>query len=367
MVNMKFRSLIILTITLLFSYTYFNNKLINYQTILLEESKDILPEKIYLIESEKYKINIEFKNIDINENNIIWHSKDNNILKIENNNELIGLNKGKTIIYTYILNKKHEIQVEVTNLLLSQDKEYTINKELLSCNTYTKEENDLIDYILEYKINNVGYKTRAGVVEAARFLTINFPYRINYFYENGRGTPYGLKDTVHGEGRYYNKGLYLDESRFKNIEYIKNGPATWGCNIYSNVIGEVQRNGLNCSGFISWAMIQAGFDPGDIGAGITDVYDYTDTGEKIILTEDIINKNVIKAGDLLHSDRAGGHIAIIVGIDESNYYVAEAVWYEPIGVVINTYSKKNIKENFNYVILMDSFYKKNGKYSELWY
>ena len=52
---------------------------------------------------------------------------------------------------------------------------------------YTIEGYELFDE-LENKINNTGYKTRAGVVEAARFLTLNLPYKINYFYENGRGT-----------------------------------------------------------------------------------------------------------------------------------------------------------------------------------
>ena len=42
-----------------------------------------------------------------------------------------------------------------------------------------------VDDILEYKINKAGYLTRAGVVEAMRFITLDFPYRVNYFYENG--------------------------------------------------------------------------------------------------------------------------------------------------------------------------------------
>lgn len=364
---MKYSSTIIVIIILLFGYTYFNNKLTKYQKVLTNEIKEVAPKKIYLIKNEDYDFNIDLNNIDINEKNIKWYSNNKKILKVENNNTLIGLKKGKTKIYTYILNKKYEVEVEITNLLLSQKDEYNINKKFLECNMYNKEENDLIDKILENKINNAGYKTRAGVVEAARFLTLNLPYKINYFYENGRGTTFGIQENVQGEGRYYNKGLFLDESRFENIIYKKNGPATWGCNLYSNVIKEEQKNGLDCSGFISWAMIQAGFDPGDIGAGITDVYDYTDTGEKTNLTDEVINKDIIKTGDLLHSNRAGGHIAIIVGMDEYNYYVAEAIWYEPNGVVINTYSKENIKNNFNYVILMDSFYKNDGKYSELWY
>ena len=75
---------------------------------------------------------------------------------------------------------------------------------------YTKEQNDLLDEILKDRINDAGYKTRAGAVEAARFLSLEFPYRIRYFSENGRGNT----NKVEGEGRYYQVGLYLDESRF---------------------------------------------------------------------------------------------------------------------------------------------------------
>ena len=82
-----------------------------------------------------------------------------------------------------------------------------------------------MDAILEDRVNDAGYQTRAGVVAAARFLGLEFPYRINYFTENGRmDSCYGGK--IDGEGRYYHKGLYLDESRFSQIEKSWAGPAT---------------------------------------------------------------------------------------------------------------------------------------------
>ena len=348
---MKFRNIIILIFILLISYVFTNNLLIKYQKELDREIKS-LPKKIYLIKNDNYKLNIKFDII----NNIKWKSNNNKILEVINNNELIGISKGNTYVYTNVLNKKIKINVNVTDLLLSNNDEYNINKEFLSCNKYTKEQNDIIDKYLEYQINNVGYNTRAGVVEAARFLTINFPYKINYFYENGRGTTYGINELVHGEGRYYNKGLYLNKNKYENILYSKHGPAIWGCDIYNETQKKNVSNGLDCSGFLSWAFINAGYDPGDIGAGITDVYDYTDTGEKRELTQSLINENKIKVGDLLHSNRAGGHIAIIIGMDEDNFYVAESIWYEPIGVVMNTYNKKDIINYFGNVILMDNYY-----------
>ena len=94
----------------------------------------------------------------------------------------------------------------MTDLLLSSNDVYNINKEILTCNKYTKEENDLIDKYLEYKIDNVGYKTRAGVVETARFLTINFPYKINCMDNNNYYVAEAYWDDPIGVGiNTYNK------------------------------------------------------------------------------------------------------------------------------------------------------------------
>lgn len=30
-------------------------------------------------------------------------------------------------------------------------------------------------------------------------------------------------------------------------------------------------NGLDCSGFVSWVLLNAGYNPGDLGAGVTNV------------------------------------------------------------------------------------------------
>lgn len=56
-------------------------------------------------------------------------------------------------------------------------------KEIVPCNQYNKSEAELLDKLLAFKINESGYQTRAGAVEAARFLTLEFKYRIPYFYE----------------------------------------------------------------------------------------------------------------------------------------------------------------------------------------
>lgn len=264
----------------------------------------------------------------------------------------------------------HEIDVVVTDTIVEMPKKFNKNKKYLPCKEYTEEEAKLLDEILAYRINEVGYGTRAAAVEAARFLTLEFPYRITYFYETGRlNTPGRVK--VDGEGRYYHKGLYLHTSKFDDLAYVGNGPAIWGCGLrcYEDAPpyftpGRKYPNGLSCSGFVTWVLYNAGFDVGDIGAGESPYpHQLTDTGKFTSVTSSLIKSGKIKVGDLFN---VWGHISILVGEDDKNYYIAESLDLFG-GVVINTYSKKNVSDTFPYVVLMDELYKEDGKLTDLWY
>lgn len=191
---------------------------------------------------------------------------------------------------------------------------------------------------------------------------MEFPYRINYFYENGRQTT----NNVDGEGRYYHEGLYLSETKYKSITGTKTGPKMWGCPLYSNPVKKYADNGLDCSGFVSWALLNAGFDVKDVGAGFSVNSDLTDFGELKTLSKDLANSDIIKPGDLLHSNAAGGHIAIIVGIDSEYYYVAQALWYDEVGVIISKYKKNNLSSSFTEVVLMDEYYANDGNLTYMW-
>ena len=85
---------------------------------------------------------------------------------------------------------------------------------------------------------------------------------------------------------------------------------------------------------------------------------------------DFVNSDAyLKVGDLLSSGGVnGGHIAMIVGEDNDKYYVAESLWTPPnVSVGIYEYSKKTIFNRYYYVMLMDSYYKEDGKLTKLWY
>ena len=61
-----------------------------------------------------------------------------------------------------------------------------------------------------------------------------------------------------------------------------------------------------------------------------------------------------------------GHIAILIGQDDDNYYIAESL-NNYKGVVVKTYSKKKVKNTFKYVVLMDDVYNGDGNLTNLWY
>lgn len=141
-----------------------------------------------------------------------FKSSDSNIIDVVDG-KIIAKSEGNAYVYSDKIQDK--LNVVVTNIITkpyaTKDK-----KTLLPCDAYNEEEAELLDKILEYKINDAGYQTRAGAVAAARFLTLEFNYRIPYFYENGRvpiSSTNKFNINTHiadGEGRYYKRDyIYL--------------------------------------------------------------------------------------------------------------------------------------------------------------
>ncbi len=301
--------------------------------------------------------NIEIKadndNVEIFDNKIITSKEGTTRIDIISNGEII---KTTTIV--------------ATDAIISRPEEFNLDKPYLACNEYNGEKAKLLDEILQYRMKEVGENTRASVVEAARFLTLEFPRRIPYYWENGRLFKTG-RHYVDGEGRYYHKGLYLSEDKYNDIVASMQGPKMWGCKMINwqddppdFIRNEYYPNGLDCSGFVSWVLLNGGFDIGDKGAGpVGGSYDLTDLGEFKYITNSLIDSGTIKVGDLLSTS---GHIAILIGIDDEHFYVAESLNHYG-GVVMRKYRKTRITGFFQNVVMMDNIYKEDGKLTNMWY
>ena len=301
--------------------------------------------------------------------NVTFASENEGVATVDSTGVVTGIADGETNIKVEFEGIEETVKVKVSSLIIPVTEEFNFDKDYLTCNQYTKEQNDELDAILKFRVEQAGYKTRAGAVAAARFIGLEFPYIINYFSENGR------YPGVDGEGRYYHEGLYLNDSRFSIIKNSMHGPGVWGCYIHSVPAEKEIRNGLDCSGFITWIIKQAGYSPGDLGAGISPgVEDMTDLGTKVKLTEDVV-RNKLKVGDLLSGDGVpdiepinGGHIAMVTGIKGDDIFVSEELWWGTgyVGAVIRKYSITDLIRYFYWQVDMDEFYKDDGNLTNYW-
>lgn len=359
-------------------YLYFKNKdgVLSYSenekvTVLELAHFDILDEKVILVPTESYELDYEFIESINSGSTIQWKSSNIEVVTVENG-KVTGVSDGTAVVSGTTGDEVvDQVEVIVTSLATAMPQSFPFEKSFLECEQYTSEEALLLDQYLENRIARVGYQTRAGVVEAARFLTLSFPYRISYFFENGRLDPHdGWK--VDAEGRYYHKGLYLSKEKYDSITPVMDGPAMWGCNLINRddssddfVLFGRYPNGLDCSGFVSWVLLNGGFDVGDVGAGDSPYYDddLSDLGEYLPVTYESLSSGKVKVGDLIG---IWGHAAIIVGMDDTHFYVAESNTQFK-GVVLNTYTWKELVNSFTFIRMMDSVYKDDGKLTNLWY
>lgn len=355
-----------------------------YLTITAED-------EIYLVNGSSSKLEYTINTVGLlkEEADVSFSSADPSIVKVDDKGNITALKDGTTSVTIRAsdgsiatddnvnINPSEDEQsnnsnnamvtVHVTSLINTPA--IRNNRPFLACNEYSSDEASILDDLLAYRIEQAGgYQTRAAVVAAARFLLLEFPYRLNYFPENGR-IDYPGRLHADGEGRYYHVGLYLDESKFADIEASVTGPAIWGCPLEVNS-GEVDQpagnfyaNGLDCSGFVSWVLLNGGYDVGDLGAGFTNYADLSDLGEKVSITRDLLSSNTIKAGDLIGYN---GHIAMIIGIDDEHIYVGEILYYN-VGTTVLTYTRSSLLNSlFTYIIPMDEVYLKDGNYTAMW-
>lgn len=209
--------------------------------------------------------------------------------------------------------------IDYGDYVLSSDGDEILHQPLdsfLSSNGTSLEEfNDLI----YENVEKAGYGTRAGVVAAAVTLIAEL------------GNNYNVKVPYYWGGGHYD-GV------------VDGALGYWGstqCHTYAN--GQSYNYcGLDCSGFVPWAIKNGGFNIAQMLAGD---FQNLSGAQRVSLR----NEAVLELGDLLESS---GHIVLVVGVEDGNYICAEASG-NAAGVL---FTRRAFNSSGYWGVKMDGFY-----------
>ena len=208
----------------------------------------------------------------------------------------------------------------------------------VKCKTnFIKENNEL-----EMLMQGYGYKTR-GAVSAAAVYLLEYKYDIPYFWGGkyilkGFNPSWGCEQT-HKTGSYCSRPTNSDHSLCE-----------WG---------------LDCTGYTTWAFIQAGFDrsvvrldnqsEGKWGNFSAKQHKYAFSNNNISFA------NQIKPGDIVWSSTdTGGHVGLVIGVDNDSVQIANMVGPIRTTVIKKTGGRVSGNWNFTHFVLMDEFYMMYG-------
>ena len=177
--------------------------------------------------------------------------------------------------------------------------------------------------LITFNVENAGYGTDAGVVAAAVTLIAelgnNYDVKIPYFWGGGHG------------------------------QMITGAEGNWGSNqCRASANGRIYDYcGLDCSGFVAWAIWNGGFN---IAARVTGQFQALPGAERVSLNS---SSAVLAPGDLLESN---SHIVLVVGVDEetNEYICAEASGYTT-GVL---FTRRPFSRSGYWGVRMSGFYER---------
>lgn len=177
--------------------------------------------------------------------------------------------------------------------------------------------------LIAENVDDAGFGTRAGVVAAAVTLIGEL------------GDNYGVKVPYYWGGGHYD-GVIIGAHHY------------WGsdpdCTTYANN-QTYDYCGLDCSGFVPWAIKNGGFGMNQMLAGD---FKNINGAEKVTLKS---NQAVLQPGDLLESE---GHIVLVVGIDEdANEYICAEAAGNQYGVL---FMRRPFKPSGYWGVNMDGYY-----------
>ena len=177
--------------------------------------------------------------------------------------------------------------------------------------------------LISSNVDAASYGTRAGVVAAAVTLIAelgnNYDVKIPYFWGGGHG------------------------------QMITGAEGNWGSNqCRASANGRIYDYcGLDCSGFVAWAIRNGGFN---IAARVTGQFQDLPGAERVSLSS---SSAVLAPGDLLESN---SHIVLVIGVDEetNEYICAEASGYTT-GVL---FTRRPFSRSGYWGVRMSGFYER---------
>ena len=333
-------------------------------------------------------IELDYTYICLGNGNIIISSDNEDVVMVEKDT-LKTINPGIANITISSNDMSDSFAIEVTDLYTKSDADSDLKPFLTTLLIKDPQEAKKLDDTLKMKIDEAGFGTRAGVVEAARFLGLNFPYKLAYFSEAGRLDPLSSRHSD-GEGRYYHYGLFLSEDKFDELGPSIFGRATWGqffredtsddhsldefylydgfvpSDIGSQLYLSKRPNGLDCSGHVSWCYYNGGFDLGDLGAGGPGTHGMSQLGEFVWINDELLQSDRIKAGDLVGF---AGHVGIVIGVEDNYIWISDNL---VSGLKVKRYERNKASfdelghNSWQYFMLMDEVYKEDGNYTAMW-
>ena len=236
---------------------------------------------------------------------------------------------------TFENGEKYQVNCLIEDKLIYHFKYDEMNtKPVIKCDSYTAQDRIKLEDMLKRAINEAGYGTRAGAVEAARFLVGGLDYKVRY---------QGPKSASTDIGRYNKVGLNIGND------------SGWGC----KVSGYIQ--GMDCTNFVRWVFVQN---------GLTNLRpynsDYTDV-------RSVMDK--VRVGDLLYTpctrtdcknDSKIDHVGIIIGIDNKYVYVAESTTGNINAIVVSKLEKNNMPAKGKFSKVHFTKYPNDGNVTNMW-
>ena len=177
--------------------------------------------------------------------------------------------------------------------------------------------------LIAENVNDAGFGTRAGVVAAAVTLIGEL------------GDNYGVKVPYYWGGGHYD-GVVVGA-----LGYWGSDPQ---CTTYANG-QKYDYCGLDCSGFVPWAIKNGGFH---MYQRLASDFHKMNGAQKVTLKS---GSAVLEPGDLLESE---GHVVLVVGIDEeAKQYICAEASGNAQGVL---FTRRSFKDSGYWGVKMDGYY-----------